>query len=155
MLIRNNIKLVVYVGLISLSVYSCDRSKLDEREVKGKTEVSENSNEDQNNGNQKFNLRNPVLNQLGANLPQMIRAYFLVGEYEKMLQFVVVPECYDKETIIQLLRKTVWGYDIKLNNCKWNQDSSFVLSIKKTTNNKEYRMYDTKAELGCVNTIIP
>lgn len=82
-----------------------------------------------------FSFRNPALNPLGANLPRMIRAYFLVGEYNKMLEFVIIPECYEKERIINLLRKSSWGYELKLTNCQWNADSSFILTIKTNINN--------------------
>ena len=81
---------------------------------------------------QKFKLGwdTPFLTPVGSDISRVIRAYFMVGEYETMLKFVSFPECYSKEEIKYLLRKSKWGYEIKATNLHWNPDSSFVMTIK-------------------------
>lgn len=72
----------------------------------------------------------PFLTPVGVDISKVIRAYFMVGEYETMLKFVNYPECYSKEEIKNKLRKSTWGYEIKSTNLQWNADSSFILTVR-------------------------
>ena len=83
----------------------------------------------------KANWRNPFMSPMGADISRVIRGYFLVGDYKKMLQFVILPDCYLEEEIIYCLRKSTWGYEIKANNLQWQSDSSFILNIKTNIQN--------------------
>jgi outer membrane protein OmpA-like peptidoglycan-associated protein len=80
------------------------------------------------------NWRNPALTPLGANIVRVIRGYFLVGDYDKMLDFTIFPECYDIEEVKYAIRKSNWGYELKLSNLQWQPDSTFILTIKTTIN---------------------
>jgi outer membrane protein OmpA-like peptidoglycan-associated protein len=90
----------------------------------------------------KADWRNPFMNPMGANIARVIRGFYLVGEFDKMLQFVVVPGCFEKEEMLHVLRKSKWGYDIKATNLKWQADSTFILTIKtskqQTTGMEQY-----------------
>jgi outer membrane protein OmpA-like peptidoglycan-associated protein len=83
----------------------------------------------------KANWRNPFMSPMGADISRVIRGYFLVGDYKKMLQFVILPDCYLEEEIIYCLRKSTWGYEIKANNLQWQSDSSFILNVKTNIQN--------------------
>uniref|UniRef100_UPI004049CBCD OmpA family protein n=1 Tax=Flavobacterium sp. TaxID=239 RepID=UPI004049CBCD len=79
--------------------------------------------------------RNPVMSPVGADIARIIRGYFLIGDYNKMLQFVITPTCYSKKQIEQIIRKSSWGYEIKFTNLQWLQDSSFIITYKVNKNN--------------------
>ena len=72
------------------------------------------------------------MNPMGANIARIVRGYYMVGDFEKMLQFVVVPGCYELEELKHVFRKSKWGYEIKATNLTWQADSSFILTIKTT-----------------------
>ncbi|MEY3048186.1 MAG: hypothetical protein RL365_224 [Bacteroidota bacterium] len=77
---------------------------------------------------------NPVMNPMGIDICRMVRGYFLVGDFDKMLQFVIVPPCYSKNQIMRILRKSTWGYSLKYNNVEWLDDHTFVLSYRTEKN---------------------
>ena len=52
-----------------------------------------------------------------------------------MLQFVIVPPCYHQKQLEYLLRKSKWGYDIKVNNLQWIEDSMFILNYRTSKHN--------------------
>lgn len=79
--------------------------------------------------------KNPAILPLGASLGNTLRAYYLVGQFDKMLDFLIVPDCLTKDESISLLMKFNWGYEIKLTNVKWNPDSTFVITYKTNLNN--------------------
>lgn len=85
----------------------------------------------------KANWRNPFMSPMGADISRVIRGYFLVGDFKKMLQFVILPDCYLEEEIIYFLRKSTWGYEIRANNLQWQSDSSFILNIKTNIQNTQ------------------
>jgi hypothetical protein len=87
---------------------------------------------DDSNKATKANWRNPFLNPMGSNIANLIRGYYSAGDFEKMLQFVVVSGCYEMEELKHVLRKSRWGYEIKPTNLTWQADSSFLLTIKTT-----------------------
>lgn len=85
----------------------------------------------------KANWRNPFMTPMGADISRIIRGYFLVGDFKKMLQFVILPDCYLEDEIFYCLRKSTWGYEIKANNLQWQSDSSFILNIKTNIQNTQ------------------
>ena len=66
---------------------------------------------------------------------RIIRGYYLVGDYEKMLQFVIVPPCYERKQIDYIIRKSNWGYEINLTNLQWLPDSTFILTHRTNKQN--------------------
>ena len=86
--------------------------------------------------------RNPAMSAMGADIGRVIRAYYLVGDYSKMLKFVVAPKCYRQKQIEYFLRKSKWGYSIRMTNLQWMPDSTFVLtyitSKQNTTGSEQY-----------------
>jgi outer membrane protein OmpA-like peptidoglycan-associated protein len=90
----------------------------------------------------KANWRNPFMNPIGGNIARVVRGYYLVGDFDKMLHFVIVPGCYEPEELKHVLRKSKWGYEIKATNLTWQADSSFILTIKtskqQTTGMEQY-----------------
>ena len=78
---------------------------------------------------------NPVLSPYGSSIGNIIRGYFLVGDFQRLRQHIIYPSCYSPEEIDFLLRTSEWGYDIKLTNLNWNADSTeFVITYKTLIN---------------------
>jgi outer membrane protein OmpA-like peptidoglycan-associated protein len=90
----------------------------------------------------KAQWRNPAMTALGADIGRVIRAYYLVGDYNKMLKFVIAPKCYRQKQIEYFLRKSKWGYSIRMTNLQWMPDSTFVLTYitgkQNTTGSEQY-----------------
>ncbi|MDB9931356.1 OmpA family protein [Flavobacteriales bacterium] len=82
-----------------------------------------------------LNWSNPVMNPFGANLGEYVKALFITHQFDKIIKFVYYPDCYDEETIKYFLLNSDFGYDIKLTNRTWKNDSVFDLSYKATKNN--------------------
>jgi outer membrane protein OmpA-like peptidoglycan-associated protein len=85
----------------------------------------------------KANWRNPFMTPMGVDISRIIRGYYLVGDYKKMLQFVILPDCYLEDEITYCLRKSTWGYEIRANNLQWQSDSSFILNVKTNIQNTQ------------------
>jgi outer membrane protein OmpA-like peptidoglycan-associated protein len=83
----------------------------------------------------KASWRNPVMSPVGADVARIIRGYYLVGDFDKMLQFVIIPPCYTRKQIEYILRKATWGYEIKFNNLQWMEDSTFILNVRTNRQN--------------------
>jgi outer membrane protein OmpA-like peptidoglycan-associated protein len=78
---------------------------------------------------------NPVLSPYGSSIGNIIRGYFLIGDFQRLRQHIIYPSCYSPEEIDFLLRTSEWGYDIKLTNLNWNADSTeFVITYKTLIN---------------------
>jgi outer membrane protein OmpA-like peptidoglycan-associated protein len=78
---------------------------------------------------------NPALSPFGGSIGNIIRGYFLIGDFHRLRQHIIYPKCYSPEEIDYLLRTSEWGYDIKLSNLKWNADSTeFVVTYKTLIN---------------------
>jgi flagellar motor protein MotB len=124
----------LFAILFFSTLNSCTESSektgsFDKSETKSSEDTSENT--DLPNAN----WRNPAMSPYGASVARIIRGYFLVGDYKKMLQFVIVPDCYERKQIEQIIRKSNWGYEIQFSNLQWSQDSTFILTFKTTKNN--------------------
>ncbi|MFM7757444.1 MAG: hypothetical protein ACKO6J_00780 [Crocinitomicaceae bacterium] len=74
--------------------------------------------------------KNPMFTPLGNDLVRMIRAYYLVGEVDKLLPFLLLPPSMDKKKLVDILQEAKWGYDLKVSNVRWMNDSVFELSVK-------------------------
>ncbi|MFM7594835.1 MAG: hypothetical protein ACKO4Y_01515 [Flavobacteriales bacterium] len=83
----------------------------------------------------KASWRNPVMSPKGKDIAQIIRAYYLVGDFDKMQQFMIIPPGYSKTQISRVLRNSTWGYTIKLTNIKWLENNSFILTYKTEKHN--------------------
>ena len=79
--------------------------------------------------------RNPMITPFGKDIVSVIRGYFLVGDFDKMLQFVTWPKEIDSTDMKRIIQKSTWGYEIKVTNLKWQGDSTFVLTIRSTIQN--------------------
>jgi outer membrane protein OmpA-like peptidoglycan-associated protein len=78
---------------------------------------------------------NPVLSPYGSSIGNIIRGYFLIGDFQRLRQHIIYPSCYSPEEIDFLLRTSEWGYDINLTNLNWNVDSTeFVVTYKRLIN---------------------
>lgn len=84
------------------------------------------------------NWANPVINPVGSNLGEYVRALFITGQEELLWRFFwdeknnVVP----LESPYESLKTNNWGYEIDLTQLKWNSDSvHFTLFYKTNINN--------------------
>lgn len=120
--------------VVSILAYSC--SVPTDSVGSSKTEETAAANIDRENADvPNASWRNPALSPYGSDVARIIRGYFLVGDYKKMLQFAIVPDCYERKQIEQIIRKSNWGYEIRLSNLLWLPDSTFILTYKTTKNN--------------------
>jgi hypothetical protein len=76
-----------------------------------------------------------MLTPYGKDLVSIIRGYFLVGDFDKMIDFLILPDGYTKDQLKALLRNSTWGYELKVMNVKWDKDSSFQLAIRTSIQN--------------------
>lgn len=130
-------KLFFHLFTLALIVHliSCTNSSNSKNE---KLNTQEKVEEDTNEVIEvKANWRNPIMSPMGADISRIIRGYFLVGDFKKMLQFVILPDCYLEDEIFYCLRKSTWGYEIKANNLQWQSDSSFILNVKTNIQNTQ------------------
>lgn len=87
--------------------------------------------------------RNPALLPIGADLGRFLRSYYLVGDHQKMSSFLIAPEGYSKEQTLQYLQALKWGYEIRLTNVQWTDETNFTLIYKtnqqQTTGREMYK----------------
>jgi outer membrane protein OmpA-like peptidoglycan-associated protein len=102
-----------------------------EKEFNEEVQFSDSITEEEEDAN----WSDPVFTPVGPDITRIIRGYYLVGEYDKMLEFVIVPGCYEQKQIEYALRKSTWGYETKLSNLKWQPDSTFILTCTTMINN--------------------
>ncbi len=136
--------LITSLGLLIFQILcSCnsDRSRLplDSRVSPKDTNKSVSQHTNTPNGNlldkkSMAQWNNPVMNPMGTDIGRMVRGYFIVGDFDKMLRFVITPPCYSKNQITRILRKSSWGYSLKWNNVEWLDDHTFVLSYRTEKN---------------------
>ena len=116
--------------------YSCDRTPSVTNQQKPNNTANSNQKTDTLASTlPKASWRNPVMSPVGADVARIIRGYYLVGDFDKMLQFVIIPPCYTRKQIEFILRKATWGYEIKVNNLQWMVDSTFVLNFRTNRQN--------------------
>ena len=73
---------------------------------------------------------NPAMSPVGASIGNIIRGYFLAGDFNSVKKFIITSSCLDKEELNHLLRTCDWGYDIDFTNLEWQADSSFIITYK-------------------------
>ena len=66
----------------------------------------------------------------GKPIINIIRAYFMVGEFQIVKKFIVNSDCLDDTEFDYLLRNCSWGYEIDATNMKWQSDSTFLMTAK-------------------------
>jgi hypothetical protein len=108
----------------------CDRkdSNLDER-IKNSTENPKIESF------KKISWNNPMLTPFGKDLVSIIRGYFLVGEVDKLMNFIIKPIGYTDGQLKEIIRKSTWGYQVKVTNISWEEDNSFILTVRTTIQN--------------------
>lgn len=127
------IKRILHFCQIFMALYfliSCEGNQSNRDNV---TISSTKSAKIDNSQNNRWN--NPMLTPYGKDLVSIIRGYFLVGDFDKMMDFLILPDGYTKDQLKALLRNSTWGYELKVMNVKWNKDSSFQLAIRTSIQN--------------------
>ena len=128
------IKYSVFVLIALLACASCDSSTAS-KPPKPSKDAKQDRDSSALSETPKAKWRNPIMTPWGADVSRLIRGYYLVGDFKKMLQFVIVPPCYTQKQLEYLLRKSKWGYDIKVNNLQWIEDSMFILNYRTSKQN--------------------
>lgn len=132
--------LILFIGFITNQCVfdtnemdSTSPSKEDQEIADMEDDSSQSTNEDSLNL-PRASWRNPVMFPMGASVGNYLRAYYIVGMFDKMAEFLVFPNCMSSEEILYHIRQMEWGYDIKLTNIQWTTDSSFIATYKTTQN---------------------
>lgn len=120
----------LFLAIVILMVFSCENQPGEK--VKPEVNLIEKSTA---NEKKKRVWRNPIITPFGKDLPSVLRGYYLVGDFDKMLQFMIWPKDVDSTEIRQIIQKSTWGYEIKVTNLKWQDDTSFVFTIRSTIQN--------------------
>jgi hypothetical protein len=120
----------LFLSIVILIVFGCENQSGEK--VKPEVNLVEQSTA---NEKEKQVWRNPTITPFGKDLPSVLRGYFLVGDFDKMLQFMIWPKDIDSNEIRRIIQKSTWGYEIKVTNLKWQDDTSFVLTIRSTIQN--------------------
>jgi diacylglycerol kinase family enzyme len=76
-----------------------------------------------------------MLTPFGKDLVSIIRGYFLVGEVDKLMNFIIKPIGYTDGQLKEFIRKSTWGYEVKVTNISWEEDNSFILTVRTTIQN--------------------
>ena len=90
---------------------SCEGNQSNRDNVTISSTKSAKIDNSQNNG-----WNNPMLTPYGKDLVSIIRGYFLVGDFDKMIDFLILPNGYTKDQFKALLRNSTWGYELKVMN---------------------------------------
>ena len=137
---------VIMACVVLPMLSACDTNNPNNSSIPIDPNLSQGTNENKNialdtanigevNSKGKARCSNPIMTPMGADVGRIIRGYYLVGDYQKMLQFVIIPPCYTRKQIEYILRKSKWGYDIKMNNLQWMEDSTFLLNYRTSKQN--------------------
>ena len=79
---------------------------------------------------EKIEWANPAFGAYGSSLGDMIRAYFLVGDFATVKKFTITKKETNLEDFSKVLENSNLGYEIKLTNVQWLEDSTFILTYK-------------------------
>jgi outer membrane protein OmpA-like peptidoglycan-associated protein len=96
--------------------------------------VDNTPSEEEKKDEYKPNWSNPFMSPYGKPIINIIRAYFMVGEFQIVKKFIVNSECFDDYEFEYLLRNCSWGYEIDATNMKWQKDSTFLMTAKSIKN---------------------
>ena len=125
----------ILMGIGLLLFYSCDQAPADLAQNPTYTKYSGQKTDTVASNIPKASWLNPMISPMGANVARTIRGYYLVGDFNKMLQFVIIPPCYTRKQIEYILRKSNWGYEINVSNLQWMEDSTFILNVRTNRQN--------------------
>ena len=121
---------IILFFALFITLESCDDSSSEEvnptknEGVEPKSTTVENST-----------WRNPMITPFGKDIVSVIRGYFLVGDFDKMLQFVTWPKEIDSTEIKLIIQKSTWGYELRVTNVTWESDSTFRLTLRTNIQN--------------------
>ena len=146
-------KKFIFLIFLILS-YSCQEFKNSKDNTRSKVEkaeipddnintiteaVDDITSKEQKKDKYKPDWSNPFMSPYGKPIINIIRGYFMVGEFQKVKKFIVNSECFDDYEFEYLLRNCSWGYEINANNMKWQNDSTFLMTAK-TIKNQTFGM---------------
>lgn len=107
----------------------------DKINIDSSTQIVDNSQpEEKKKDEYRPNWSNPFMSPYGKPIINIIRAYFMVGEFQIVKKFIVNSECFDDYEFEYLLRNCSWGYEIDATNMKWQKDSTFLMTAKSIKN---------------------
>jgi len=87
---------------------------------------------------------NPVILPNGSSIGNLLKAYYLTGQFKKILPFIIIKNG-DNNAFLKKIETLNWGYPIKLTNCEWLNDSEFTIYYNATINNtKKLEIYRGK-----------
>lgn len=110
------------------------KSDLKNIEIDDNNNSLNNSDEQEEKYEYKPDWSNPFMSPYGKPIINIIRAYFMVGEFQVVKKFIVNSDCFDDYEFEYLLRNCSWGYEIDATNMKWQNDSTFLMTAKSMKN---------------------
>ena len=117
------------------TISKVEKGEIPEDKINTITEATEDvTSNEQKKDEYKPNWSNPFMSPYGRPIINIIRGYFMVGEFQKVKKFIVNSECFDDYEFEYLLRNCSWGYEINANNMKWLKDSTFLITAKTIKN---------------------
>ena len=121
---------IILFFALFITLASCDDSSSEEVNPTKNEEVEPKSTTVKNS-----TWRNPMITPFGKDIVSVIRGYFLVGDFDKMLQFVAWPKEIDSTEIKLIIQKSTWGYELRVTNVTWESDSTFRLTLRTNIQN--------------------
>lgn len=121
---------IILFFALFITLASCDDSSRQEVNPTKNQEVEPMSTTVKNS-----TWRNPMITPFGKDIVSIVRGYYLVGDFDKMLQFVFCSEEKDVSKIKSLLQRSSWGYELKVTNVSWESDSTFRLTLRTNIQN--------------------
>jgi len=121
---------IILFFALFITLASCDDSSRQEVNPTKNQEVEPMSTTVKNS-----TWRNPMITPFGKDIVSIVRGYYLVGDFDKMLQFVFCSEEKDVSKIKSLLQRSSWGYELKVTNVNWETDSTFRLTLRTNIQN--------------------
>ena len=121
---------IILFFALFITLASCDDSSSEEVNPTKNEEVEPKSTTVKNS-----TWRNPMITPFGKDIVSVIRGYFLVGDFDKMLQFVTWPKEIDSTEIKLIIQKSTWGYELRVTNVTWESDSTFRLTLRTNIQN--------------------
>lgn len=88
------------------------------------------------------NYVNPVILPNGSSLVNLLKAYYLTGQFDQMMPFFILKNG-NREAFHKKIQSIEWGYSIKLSNCQWSDNhQKFILTyIANINNTKVLKQY--------------
>ena len=88
------------------------------------------------------NYANPVILPNGSSLVNLLKAFYLTGQFDQMLPFIILKNG-NHNAFHKKIQSIEWGYSIKLSNCQWTENhTQFILTyIANINNTKVLKQY--------------